>query len=391
MRNLPHRANAFAALALAVAAATAAGDVNRSAMASRYAKFQRQMAQRWSLSTTVNCLTGLLGLSGVTSAVTSTADRLVRYEIRLTTGKINPTNTPMFGSDLEGAQRQAQVDTQIGIADAHAVATGRDVVVAVLDSGFNLDHPAIASRILPYRYDAVGHDWDPQDLGNGVDDDNDGFADNGVGHGTFVCGMVAATAPNAWILPVRIADDEGYGLEDELISGLDFAIAMHADVINLSYEAGTLSPAVCDKLHEANADGIIVVVSAGNDGSDQVKTMAEDGTTISAGAVDCSDRIAPFSNAPSDGRGITLFAPGVDLYGPYGKPANDTNCFWSGTSFSAPFATGAAALALEINPALTPLAVRDRLRAASAAPVRRADGSIYPYAGRIDLRRVVNP
>jgi CHAT domain-containing protein len=388
MRRAIRRTTLIGTTLLALAA-TATPAVNWTAMAQRYAAFQHKQQQKWLLTNTVSSVSSLLCTSSATSTVTGTVDRFLRYQIRVTAGKIDPTNTPMFGSDLAG--RQAQLDTMIGISAAHATATGRDVVVAVLDSGFNLNHPWIASRVLPYGYDPVGQDWDPQDRGNGIDDDHDGYVDNGVGHGTFVSGMIVSVAPDAWILPVRIADDEGYGLEDELVSGIDFAISMGADVINISYEAGTLSPTICNKLQEAHDDGITVVVSGGNDGSDQVKTMAASGTTIAVGAVDWSDAIAPFSNTPSDGRGITLFAPGVDIYGPHGGPSNDTDCYWSGTSFSAPLATGAAALALEINHGLSPQQVRDRLLAASTVAVRAWDGTTYPYAGRIDLRRVVVP
>jgi subtilisin family serine protease len=215
--------------------------------------------------------------------------------------------------------------------------------------------------------------------------------DGGVGHGTFVSGMILAVAPDAWILPVRIADDEGYGLESDLCSGIDFAIAMGADVINISFETANLTVAVRDKLHDAYSHGITVVVSAGNDSSDQMRALAQDGTTISVGAVDDDDQIAPFSNTPSDGVGLTLLAPGVDLWGPHGGPTNDANCTWSGTSFSAPLASGAVALAIELNPALTPSGARDCLRAASTAPVTAWNGSTYPYAGRLDLRAVVHP
>jgi len=388
MRQVIRRATLTAAALLALAS-TAAPDVNRNQMAQRYADFQRRQAQKWLLTSTTNWLSGLLGLSSTTTAATSAVDRFVRYQIRVTSGKINPTNTPMFGSDLGG--RQAQLDAMIGITDAHTTATGRDIVVAVLDSGFNLHHPWISARVLPYGFDPVGRDWDPQDRGDGVDEDHDGYVDNGAGHGTFVAGMIVSVAPNTWILPVRIADDEGYGLEDELVSGIDFAMSMGADVINISYEAGTLSPTICDKLHQAHDAGITVVVSGGNDGSDQVKTMAADGTTIAVGAVDYSDAIAPFSNTPSDGRGITLFAPGVNLYGPHGGPSDDADCTWSGTSFSTPLATGAVALALDLHHGLTPSQVRNVLLQASTTPVRAWDGGTYAYAGRLDLRRVVGP
>lgn len=389
MTQSNRRTRCLIAAAVLALVASAAGDVDRTSLSQRYADFQKKQTQKWALATTTSSVSGLLGLSNPVSSLTSTVDRFVRYQIRLTTGNINPTNTPLFGDDFLG--RQQQLDTLIGVSDSHAVSTGRDVIVAVLDSGFNLNHPWIASRVLPYGYDPVGRDWNPQDRGNGIDDDHDGVTDAGVGHGTFVAGMVVSAAPDAWILPVRIADDEGYGLENEIVSGIDFAMAMGANVINISYEAGTLSSAICDKLHDANAQGITVVVSAGNDSSEQVKAMAQDGTTISVGASDWSDGIASFSNAPSDGRGLTLFAPGVGLYGPHGGPSDGADCYWSGTSFSAPLATGGAALVLALDRSLTPLQVRDRLRMASVAPVRRSDGTVYPYAGRLDLRRAVSP
>jgi subtilisin family serine protease len=367
--------------------ALAHGALDASALASRYASFQKQQIKKWSLSKTTSGLTGALGLSGTTSLVTNTLDRALRYTVKLTSGTINPTNTAMFGSDLGGLS--ARLDNQIGLTASHSRATGRDVVVAVLDSGFNVNHPAIASRVLPYGFDPVSQDWDPQDRGNGQDDDRDGSPDLGVGHGTFVSGMVLAAAPDAWILPVRIADDEGYGMESELLAGIDFAVQMRANVINLSFEAGALPISVRDKLREADAAGIVVVVSAGNDAADSTKTMAQDATTLAVGAVNYEDAIAPFSNTPTDGRGLSLFAPGVSLYGPHGGPYDDANCVWSGTSFSAPLASGAVALVLEMNPGLTTSQVRDRVRAASTTPVRAKDGTTYPFAGRLDLRRVV--
>jgi hypothetical protein len=381
---------AFAAAAAVVGQTTpASGDVNRTVLAQRYAQYQTKMKQQWSLATTTKSLTGALGLGGVTTTVTNTLDRLLKYQLRLTTGKINPTNIPMFGSDLAG--RAQALDAGLGITEAHGVSTGRDVVVAVLDGGFNLNHPKIAGRVLPYGFDAVQRDWNAQDRGDLNDQDSDGARDAGVGHGTFVAGMVLAVAPDAWILPVKIADDEGYGLESEVVAGIDFAMAMGANVINLSFELGGLSLNICNKLQDASSRGIVIVVSAGNGGDDQTKTMAQSGVTIPVGAVDFADGVAPWSNTPSDGRGLSLFAPGVALYGPHGGPTNDANCTWSGTSFSAPLAAGAAALVLQSSPGLAPSQVAFKLRDSSTAPVRMLDGSTYPFAGRLDLRAVVRP
>lgn len=375
MKRISIRA-ATATAAVLLVATGASGDVDRTTLAARYAEFQRQQARKWFLESL---------LSPVTQAV----DRTLRHTLRVTSGGVNPANTPMFGSDLD--QRRPHVDAHVRISEAQAASKGRDVLVAVLDSGFNTAHPMIAPRVLPYGFDAVSHDWDPNDRGNGVDDDQNGAADEGVGHGTFVAGTVLHVAPEAWILPVRIADDEGRGLEAELLAGLDYALAMGVDVVNISYEAAAITLGVRDKLRQVHDAGIVVVVSAGNDASEEAKTLAADGTTIAVGAVDDDDRVASFSNAPSDGRGMTLFAPGVRLWGPHGGPSDDACCTWSGTSFSAPLVTGAVAMALELTPSLTPAQARDRMRAASVAPVTTWSGGTYAFAGRLDLRVVVAP
>ena len=104
------------------------------------------------------------------------------------------------------------------------MATGDGVLVAVLDGGFNLAHPDIAKRISKDAYDAIDLDDDPNDGGNGVDDDLDGTVDDAVGHGTFVASMVLLAAPDATILPIRIVDDEGYGTEKEIVDGIEYAV-----------------------------------------------------------------------------------------------------------------------------------------------------------------------
>lgn len=381
LKNVRTAACAAAAL---LALAHGAAEASSTTLAGRYAAFQRQWrASRPLLART----TSLLGLRTALAPATETVDRVLRHTVRLTAGEINPTNSPLFGSDFDA--RRPALDAHIGITASHCSATGDGVIVAVLDSGFNLQHPEIAARVLPYGFDPVGDDWNPQDRGNGVDDDGDGYPDAGVGHGTFVAGMVLAVAPDASILPVRIADDEGYGLEDELLAGIDFAIAMDADVVNLSFESATLSLGVRDKLRQARDAGIVVVVSAGNSGSEHLGVLASDGTTIAVGATDLDDRIAEFSNTPDDAGELALLAPGVYLHGPHGGPTNDACCYWSGTSFAAPLASGAAALALELSPGSSPAQVKDLLRAASTAPVTTSSGAAYAHAGRIDLLEVV--
>ena len=284
-------------------------------------------------------------------------------------GGINPTNVIIVDSDLMsvavGEQPAAQ---QIGASAAHEVATGEGIVVAILDGGFNLENPVLAERLHALAFDTVDLDADPSDGGNGVDDDGDGVTDMAVGHGTFVAGMVAMAAPGATILPIRVVDDEGLGTIGELAAGLAYAIAMKVDVINLSLEAGdSLDPWIDELLKKAEKNGIVVVVSAGNDGLADLGALAWDPNTIAVGAVDANNEIASFSNFSAELGILSVCAPGVDLIGPTGWPFAEAMGCWSGTSFSAGIVSGAAALALEFYPGIDSASVRGLIEDTAAS------------------------
>ena len=85
---------------------------------------------------------------------------------------------------------------------AHTIATGIGVRVAILDTGVDTAHPALAGRLLPGR-DFVDDDLDPSEAG--------GPADAGYGHGTHVAGLVALAAPGASLMPLRVLDAQGRG------------------------------------------------------------------------------------------------------------------------------------------------------------------------------------
>ncbi len=257
---------------------------------------------------------------------------------------LTPTDLPLVTGDLGFSLRPAG----LGLDQAHAIATGGKVVVAVLDGGFNVDHPFIAGSMLA-GYDVVERDDDVNDGGNGIDDDGDGVTDAAIGHGTFVSGMVLMAAPDALVLPIRVVDDEGRGTTMEISDGIDYALKMGVDVINLSIETAANSNYICTRLEEAAQMGVIVVVSAGNQSSDELELIAKDPQTISVGALANENCLAPFSNFNAE---ISTFAPGADLIGPVGWPAVDSWATWSGTSFAAGFVSGAAAIARQIHPGM---------------------------------------
>jgi len=299
---------------------------------------------------------------------------------------INPSSVVVTEDDFLALASTEPSQYDMTSTDVAVMPTGRGVVVAVLDAGFNTYHPAIAMNISPMSYDAVDGDADVDDFGNGFDDDGDGIVDRAVGHGTFVIGMVLDTAPDAMIVPIRVRDDEGRGKNEFLARGIEFATKAGVDVINLSLEASTSRrKQVIDAIKRAKSAGIVVVVSAGNDGVDDVSSLGVADTLI-VGAVDARDCIAEFSNySPGDLRdGYMVFAPGVDLLGPMGK---DSLGYWSGTSFSAGIASGAAAMAIERHPGYLPGDVAAFL-AKCTVPVCDAYGAVYQFGGRIDLTLV---
>ncbi|MDF1703095.1 MAG: S8/S53 family peptidase [Planctomycetota bacterium] len=271
------------------------------------------------------------------------------------------------------------LDAQLRVRAAHAVTRGAGVVVAVVDGGFNLRHPAIADALHPYGYDAIDGDMDAHDMGNGWDDDFDGVTDGGVGHGTFVAGMVRRIAPEASILPIRVRDDEGWGTDDELERGLMVAWALGADVVNISGESTRGLPgrvaALVRKMRKAGLVGV------------SVSQVARSKDSLIVGAVDGEDRLAPFSNRPAEAQRYFVLAPGVDLHGPVGIGHDESNGYWSGTSFATALVSGAAALVRAAEPRFDALDIMDRITE-SVDPAWDAHGRMLPY-GRINLQQVV--
>jgi subtilisin family serine protease len=189
---------------------------------------------------------------------------------------------------------------------AHQVATGAGAVVAVIDSGVQADHPDLAGRLLP------GHDFV----------DNDETPQDGNGHGTHVTGIVAAdagngigvegVAPGAMVLPVRVLGDDGSGSTDAVIQGIDYAVARHVDVINLSLGSdvplvGGTPPEFDQAIHRALDAGIVVVAAAGNSSLPACDQPSGEGRLLCVGAVDRNGNRAVYSNF---GRGLGISAPG---------------------------------------------------------------------------------
>lgn len=269
------------------------------------------------------------------------------------TGSIYFNILPTFA-----AQYQSQyVVSQLGLGVAHLLAIGTGTRVALIDTGIDVGHEALVGHIAPGGRNFLNDSDDVRDIGDGIDNDGDELVDEMVGHGTFLAGLIALTAPNAQILPIVALDSDGEGDSFKVAKAIFYAIDNGASVINLSLGSTYDSRAVSDAIAEARSRGVVVVAAAGNlNRSTPAEYPAMGGRALGVAAVGPSDIRASFSNFSSL---LSLSAPGDS-----GAASADPNALdpmvsivscipggdesqyavWSGTSLSAAFVAGAAAL-----------------------------------------------
>jgi thermitase len=227
--------------------------------------------------------------------------------------------------------------TRVPAAQAVSQKFGAGAKIAVLDSGIDLTHAAFAGRLAPSTewMDFVDFDANPQEVSGG----------NGYGHGTFIASLILQVAPKATILPIRVLKPDGSGSETAVISGIDWAIQMGAQIINLSLGATTDNVALEAEIDYATSRGVYVVVSAGNNGSNTLTYPAQRARTapnekylISVGSVASSSLLSSFCNYNT---ALEITAPGELVYG--ALPGSKGG-YGSGTSFAAPQISGLLAL-----------------------------------------------
>ncbi len=236
----------------------------------------------------------------------------------------------------------------LGLPEAQQVATGNGIVVALLDTGIDAQHPLFAGLIVEGGIDFVDGDALPAEAAGGTME----------GHGTFVAGLVNLVAPQARFLPIRVLNHNGVGDNWTIARGLYYAIDHGVEVINASLGSTYRSEAVEDALNEAKAAGITVVAAAGNQDNQVPEYPAmfvEDGQALAIAVVatDDFDVKAGFS---SYGAEVALAAPGTRVVMAQGPPPVDLDRSvisalpgggfgaWEGTSMSTAFVSGAAAL-----------------------------------------------
>jgi hypothetical protein len=242
-------------------------------------------------------------------------------------------NDPLF-EEQWGALR-------INTEEGWSTTMGAPVVVAVVDSGVEAEHPDLQGQLVP-GWDFVNDDDDPAD---------------DAGHGTAMAGIIAAAAgnglgiagvaPQATIMPIKVIDHSGFGFFSDIAAGIVYAVDHGARVINLSMSGGAPSPTLQSAVDYARAHDVVVVASAGNNAGTQPTYPAATVGAVGVMATDPSDHRAWFSNY---GPWVTLAAPGVNIHttlvgGDYTSVL--------GTSPACALASAAFALLRAANPSMT--------------------------------------
>ena len=308
-------------------------------------------------------------------------------------------STTYFGTTVWNAYVNQPAAGIVRIANAHQIATGAGTV-AFLDTGADFLNPVL-SPVLNFGWDfttnSPGGFENPAELNQSttsildsesivvLDQSTTSILDQSTtsildgqpatsdyGHGTMVAGIIHLVAPTASLLPVKVFRNDGTSDLSTILSGLYWAVDNGAKVINMSFSMSGPSDELAAAIAYANSQRVICVASAGNDGGDVTVYPAGYGQVIGVGSTNNSDVRSSFSNY---GSVVSVAAPGEGVITTY--PGFQYAAGW-GTSFSAPFVSGAAALLVSIRANISESHALEAI--SQAVPVGQGLG-----AGRLDL------
>lgn len=299
--------------------------------------------------------------------------------------------------DIQMFAMDSSANAQVRADLLHTNNTGAGRKVVVLDTGYNYNHPELASSYLG------GKDF--------VNNDNDSMDDNG--HGSHVSGLITAdgidpkakgVAPATGIIAGKVLAASGSGFFSDVVAAIYWAVDgpdgipntsddFGADAISMSL--GTSPPytyrGFCDNvlpdmtsaIKYARSRGVLVVSAAGNSGDAGVSIPGCISYSATVGAVDSSDKIASFSGR---GKAVDITAPGVSLY----STGLNTSYFKaSGTSMATPVVSGVVALVKYAHPAYSINQTENALFKTAKDLGRKGKDNDYGW-GRVDAYAAVN-
>jgi subtilisin family serine protease len=285
---------------------------------------------------------------------------------------------PFYGSQVRRGYVEQPASDILGITAAHRQyrLTGAGITVAIIDSGIDPRHHALA-HVVRDGYDFTRNVAGGSELGD-VDQstvasldqstvaslDETGWVNQSTiacldqstvasldtpklaafGHGTIVAGIVHRTAPEAALLPLKAFRADGSGYLSDVLRALYYAADRRAKVINMSFHFDDASRELQRAIQHVHAKKIVTVAAAGNDGQRVVVYPAGLANVIGVASTTDVDTISDFSNFGPEVAWIGAPGEGVVSTYPFGAYA----AAW-GTSFSAPFAAGTAALLAQLD------------------------------------------
>jgi subtilisin family serine protease len=273
-------------------------------------------------------------------------------------------------------------------------------VVADIDTGVDPTHPALAEILLP-GYDFTRNQPGGSELPDypfappppcpncpaavvnqstaAVLDQStaavlDGAPYAAFGHGTMVVGVIHLVAPTTHIMPLKSFRSDGTGYLSDILRGVYYAVQNHANIINMSFDFTSSSQEMATAMGYANQNNVISVASAGNDGQPEVVYPAALAGVMGVASTSDIDTRSTFSNYGSD---VWVAAPGEAIVTTY--PFGTYSANW-GTSFSAPFVSGGAALVLNLSPSITPNGAADSIAHAKRLTPDLGNGRLDLYS-----------
>lgn len=229
----------------------------------------------------------------------------------------------------------------LNVTPAWDLSTGNNILIGVMDTGIDISHSDLKNNIIDGGWDFVNND-------------NTVFDDGESEHGTNVAGVISAAinntgmvgvAPNAKILPLKIIEGE-IGYVSDAIEAIEYAKSKGVKIVNCSWGTTEFNYALKDAISNSN---MLFVCATGNQGESVETFPAAFGlnNVVSVGAIDQNGNIAEFTNSRQT---LDIYAPGVDILT---TAPNNSYKTVDGTSLSAAFITGIAALLCEAVPTIS--------------------------------------